>query len=109
MRFTLIQLRKRSDHWALSINPDETDREAAQTEPHSMGFYHAPRRHTVSRSLTTLKDRLIEDRRQMIATLEQEIAELENVELAPMPGWERPAIPLYYEFPCVRSLEVLGG
>jgi len=103
MRFTLVELRKRSDHWALSVLPDEADREAAQTEPHAMGFYHAPRRHTLSRSLATLKRRMIEDRRRTIAALEQEITELENVELVDHPDYRRPAIPLYYEFPAKRA------
>jgi len=103
MRFTLFELRKRSGYWALSVVPDEADREATQTEPHSMGFYHAPRRHTVGRSLSLLKKRLIEDRRNVIKTLTREIEEIESVELVDHPDYRRPKVPLYYEFPTKKA------
>ena len=97
MRYTLIELRKQPGYWSLSILPKETDHVAEETKPHPLGFYHAPRRHSAKRSFNRLKDSLVEDRRCLIAKLQQEIDELESMELPPKTP-ARPVDGVYHQF-----------
>lgn len=97
MRYTLIELRKHVGEWGLTISPDEADRESEEKEPHSLGFYYAPRRHTVQTSFTRLRKSLIKDRRQMVETLQREIDELESFELPPNVP-KRPSTGISHQF-----------
>lgn len=97
MRYTLIELRKCQGRWDLTISPDEADREAEDKEPHSLGFYYAPRRRTIQTSVNRLRSSLIDQRQQMIEALQQEIDELENLKL-PLDVPKRPSTNLFHQF-----------
>ena len=97
MRYTLIELRKRLGRWAVTISPDEADREPEDMEPHYLGFYYAPRRRTIQTSFNRLRNALIDQRRQMVETLQREIDELESCEL-PSGAPKRPSTGFSHEF-----------
>jgi hypothetical protein len=86
MRYNTVLIQENWDSaeklkWEVHVRSDRIDRVDTETVPNSLGFFHFPETMLPEKAFEKLRRKMVNDRREFIERLEQEISGLERLEL----------------------------